>query len=88
VAAGLAERGVAQGDHVAVWLFGGREGILTFFAINYLGAVFVPFNTAYKGSLLEHVLRNSDAELLVGAPRPCAPARRGGYRGAHPGRSR
>lgn len=65
VAAGLAKRGVSQGDHVAVWLFGGREGILTFFAINYLGAVFVPFNTAYKGSLLEHVLNNSDAALLV-----------------------
>jgi crotonobetaine/carnitine-CoA ligase len=27
--------------------------------------VFVPFNTAYRGSLLEHVLRNSDATLLV-----------------------
>lgn len=65
VAAGLAKRGVGQGDHVAVWLFGGREGILTFFAINYLGAVFVPFNTAYKGGLLEHVLKNSDARLLV-----------------------
>jgi len=65
VAAGLAKRGVSQGDHVAVWLFGGREGILTFFAINYLGAVFVPFNTAYKGGLLEHVLKNSDAKLLV-----------------------
>ena len=64
-AAGFAARGVRQGDHVAVWLFGGREGILTFFAINYLGAVFVPFNTAYKGNLLEHVLHNSDARLLV-----------------------
>jgi crotonobetaine/carnitine-CoA ligase len=66
VAAGFSARGVQQDDHVAVWLFGGREGILTFFAINYLGAVFVPFNTAYKGSLLEHVLSNSDAQLLVG----------------------
>lgn len=64
-AAGFAAQGVSQGDHVAVWLFGGREGILTFFAINYLGAVFVPFNTAYKGRLLEHVLRNADARLLV-----------------------
>lgn len=66
VAAGFAAQGVSQGDHVAVWLFGGGEGILTFFAINYLGAVFVPFNTAYKGGLLEHVLENSDAKLLVG----------------------
>ena len=65
VAAGLHARGVRQGDHVAVWLFGGAEGILSFFAINYLGAVFVPFNTAYKGSLLAHVLANSDARLLI-----------------------
>ncbi|MEM6483696.1 MAG: AMP-binding protein [Pseudomonadota bacterium] len=64
-ATGFAAKGVFQGDHVAVWLFGGREGILTFFAINYLGAVFVPFNTAYKGALLAHVLKNSDARLLV-----------------------
>ena len=37
VAGALAARGVAQSDHVAVWLFGGREGILSFFATNYLG---------------------------------------------------
>lgn len=65
VAGGLHARGVRQGDHVAVWLFGGAEGILSFFAINYLGAVFVPFNTAYKGNLLAHVLANSDARLLI-----------------------
>ena len=45
VAAGLHARGVRQGDHVAVWLFGGAEGILSFFAINYLGAVFVPLRS-------------------------------------------
>jgi crotonobetaine/carnitine-CoA ligase len=65
LAAGLAAEGVKRGDHVAVWMFDGKEAILTFFAINYLGAVFVPFNTAYKGRVLEHVLANSDAALLV-----------------------
>ena len=65
LAAGLAAEGVQRGDHVAVWMFDGREAILTFFAINYLGAVFVPFNTAYRGSVLEHVLDNSDAKLMV-----------------------
>ena len=65
LACGLANIQIKQGDHVAVWLFDGREAILTFFAINYLGAVFVPFNTAYKGSLLEHVLANSDANVLI-----------------------
>jgi len=42
LAAGFAKQGVAQGDHVAVWMFDSKEAILTFFAINYLGAVFVP----------------------------------------------
>lgn len=65
LAAGLASQGVEQGDHVAVWMFDSKEAILTFFAINYLGAVFVPLNTAYKGKVLEHVLHISDAELLV-----------------------
>lgn len=65
VAAGLQALGIRQGDHVAVWLPGGREGLLAFYAINYLGAVFVSFNTAYRGTILEHVLRNSDATLLI-----------------------
>ncbi len=65
LAGGLAAEGVSRGDHVAVWMFDGKEAILTFFAINYLGAVFVPFNTAYKGKILEHVLDNSDGRLLV-----------------------
>lgn len=64
-AAGLQQLGVAQGDHVAVWLPNGRDALTVFFAINYLGAVFVPFNTAYRGAILEHVLANSDASLLI-----------------------
>ncbi|RME67632.1 MAG: ATP-dependent acyl-CoA ligase [Alphaproteobacteria bacterium] len=65
VAAGLQKLGVRQGDHVAVWLPNGPEHLLAFYAINYLGAVFVPFNTAYKGRLLAHVLDNADAKLLI-----------------------
>lgn len=64
-AAGLQKLGVARGDHVAVWLPNGREALITFYAINYLGGVFVPFNTAYRGMILEHVLANSDAKVLV-----------------------
>ena len=65
VATGLQQLGVARGHHVAVWLPNGREGLLIQFAINYLGAVFVPFNTAYRGTILQHVLNNSDASILV-----------------------
>lgn len=64
-AAGLAKQGVRQGDHVAVWMFDSKEAILAFFAINYLGAVFVPFNTAFKGRVLEHVLNISGAGIMV-----------------------
>jgi crotonobetaine/carnitine-CoA ligase len=65
LAGGLAAQGVQRGDHVAVWMFDCKEAILTFFAINYLGAVFVPLNTAFKGKVLEHVLNVSDARLMV-----------------------
>ena len=64
-AAGLQKLGVNRGDHVAAWLPDGRDALISFFAINYLGAVFVPFNTAYRGAILEHVLANSDAALLI-----------------------
>ena len=67
-AAGLRAAGVAQGDHVAFWLPNGPDALLLYFAINYLGAVFVPFNTAYRGNLLEHVVANSDARIICVHP--------------------
>jgi crotonobetaine/carnitine-CoA ligase len=64
-ALGLQQLGVSQGDHVLVWLPNSRECILVYFAIGYLGAVYVPINTAYRGRLLEHVVDLSDARLAV-----------------------
>jgi crotonobetaine/carnitine-CoA ligase len=64
-ATGLAALGVAQGDHVASWQPNGPDAIRTWLGINWLGAVYVPFNTAYRGLLLEHVIRLSDAKLIV-----------------------
>lgn len=64
-ALGLQSLGVKQGDHVLVWMPNCREQIRIFFAINYLGAVYVPINTAYKGTLLEHVVNISDARLAI-----------------------
>lgn len=67
-AAGLRANGVNQGDHVALWLPNGADALIAFFAINYLGAVFVPFNTAYRGTLLAHVVANSDAKVIIVHP--------------------
>jgi crotonobetaine/carnitine-CoA ligase len=35
------------------------------FGINWLGATYVPINTAYKGHLLEHVISNAGARIIV-----------------------
>jgi carnitine-CoA ligase len=64
-AKGLQSLGVSKGEHVLSWQPNSKEALLTWFGINYLGAVYVPLNTAYKGSLLEHVVRLSDAKLIV-----------------------
>ncbi|MAA74612.1 MAG: ATP-dependent acyl-CoA ligase [Salinisphaeraceae bacterium] len=64
-AAQLAAVGVSQGDHVLLWLPNGAEALLGLLAVNYLGAVLVPINTEYRGPLLEHVIDNSDARVLL-----------------------
>lgn len=65
VAAGLAALGVRQGDCVLLWLPNGPKALRTWFAVNYLGAVAVPINLAYKGPLLERVIENSQARVMV-----------------------
>lgn len=64
-AAALAALGVRQGDTVTVWLPNGLEMVRVWFAINWLGAVYVPINTAYKGNLLAHVIANAGSRLIV-----------------------
>ncbi len=64
-AVGLRSLGVRQGEHVLSWLPNGPDAIRVWFGLNLLGAVYVPINLAYKGRLLEHVVANSDASLIV-----------------------
>ena len=64
-AAGLAALGVRQGDLVHVWMASGPDAVRVWFAINWLGAVYVPLNLAYKGRLLEHVIAKAQAKLIV-----------------------
>jgi acyl-CoA synthetase (AMP-forming)/AMP-acid ligase II len=65
VAASLQKAGVEQGDFVLSWQGNGPITLLTWFGLNYLGAVYVPINTSYRGRLLEHVIANSDARLMI-----------------------
>jgi crotonobetaine/carnitine-CoA ligase len=64
-AAGLQAAGVRQDDRVVCWLPNGPDAVRFWFAINYIGAVYVPINTAYRGSVLAHVLMNAHADLLI-----------------------
>ena len=64
-AIGLQALGVKQDDKVLSWLPNGPDAIRAWFGLNWLGAVYVPINLAYKGRLLEHVVENSDAKLIV-----------------------
>jgi crotonobetaine/carnitine-CoA ligase len=64
-AAGFAALGVKPGDPVLSWQGNGPLAVTTFLALNFLGAIYVPINTGYRGALLEHVLGNSGARLLV-----------------------
>lgn len=57
--------GVRQGERVLVWLPNSADCLRVWFGLNYLGAIFVPINLAYRGKLLEHVVGLSEARLAV-----------------------
>jgi len=65
VAAALQDLGICQDDHVVVWLPNNAAALETYLAINYIGAVYIPINTSYRGSLLGHVIDNSDARVII-----------------------
>ena len=67
-AAGLQALGVRKGDRVIAWLPTGMPMVLTWFAANYLGAIFVPLNTAYRGKVLEHVINKAAAAVMIAHP--------------------
>jgi crotonobetaine/carnitine-CoA ligase len=65
VAAGLRELGVQPGDRVCSILDNGPDAIFLWFAVNSLGAIYVPINTDYKGEYLRHQISDADASLIV-----------------------
>jgi crotonobetaine/carnitine-CoA ligase len=65
VAAGLAERGVAPGDRVAVISSNRLEMLELFFACAKAGAVMVPLNVFLKGDFLQYQLQDSQAQTLI-----------------------
>lgn len=64
-AAAFERLGVRKGDRVLSWLPNGLDALKVWFGANLLGAIYVPINTAYRGSLLEHVIKDSGARIGV-----------------------
>jgi crotonobetaine/carnitine-CoA ligase len=65
LAAGLAAVGVRRGDLVPVLMPNGPDIVVTWFALDRLGAVPTLLNTAFRGPALVHALNLTGADLLV-----------------------
>lgn len=60
--------GVRPGHRVLSWQPNCATALLAWFGSNWIGASCVPVNTAYRGTLLQHVIDNSGADLIIGHP--------------------
>ncbi|MCK9248320.1 MAG: acyl--CoA ligase [Solirubrobacteraceae bacterium] len=65
LAAGLERRGIGPGRRVAVMMGNRLEWPEAFFALARVGAVCVPVNVLLTGAEVDHVLRDSGADVLV-----------------------
>jgi crotonobetaine/carnitine-CoA ligase len=64
-ASGLAELGVGWQVPVLMMLDNHPDCCLTFLGMHLLGQIEVPVNTAYKGTLLAHVINDCQARVMV-----------------------
>ena len=65
LANGLRTLGLNRGDRIALMLPNIPEFVYSFFAIQKLGAVAVPFNTMYKGREILHILNDCGARAII-----------------------
>jgi len=61
----LVDKGVKEGDKVALFLRNSPEFIYTIFAVSKLGAVLVPVNTFLKEDELSYILEDSGSTVLL-----------------------
>jgi len=65
VAAALERAGIRRGDRVALYLPNCPEFICCFYGILKLGAVVVPMNILFRALEIEHLLKHSEARILI-----------------------
>lgn len=64
LAGGLEQLGVGRGATVATLMDSCPDSVILWFACAYIGAVFMPLNTALRGTFLDHQLRVSSTFAL------------------------
>ncbi|WP_040227309.1 class I adenylate-forming enzyme family protein [Bhargavaea cecembensis] len=75
LAGALKERGIGEGDKVALFMPNVPEFVTAYFAVQRVGAIVVPLNVKLAGAELEYILSDADAagiiahELVFGAVR-------------------
>jgi len=62
---GLKSNGIGEGDKVVVFMPNVPEFVITYFAVQRLGAVIVPINSELTLPEIEYVLVHSDSKALV-----------------------
>ncbi|HHM5199381.1 TPA: AMP-binding protein [Pseudomonas aeruginosa] len=65
LANGLKGLGVSKGQTVVTILDNSADAVVIWFAINKLGAISVPVNTALKGDFLRHQVSDADAAVVI-----------------------
>ncbi len=65
LAHGLQKVGLVKGDCAVLFMPNSLEYLLSCYALNKIGAIEVPINTAYKGSFLEHQVNISKAQTII-----------------------
>lgn len=75
LARALCDWGVAPGERVAIMMDNGVDWPLVWFAVLKAGAITVPVNPRYGAGDLAHVLRDSEAMLVLASSRHAGSAR-------------
>ncbi len=61
----LRDLGVRQGDRVAIFLPNGEDFLRAWWGASFLGAVVVPINVSYRGSMLAGIVNLAQPVLLI-----------------------